>query len=84
MERRAFCAGVDIGGTKLSGALFSATGRPVGRRKTALDPRGGEAAARQVADIILELEDEARRRSGRLLAAGLCVPGIAYQRTGRV
>lgn len=84
MERRAFCAGIDIGGTKLSAALFSATGRPLGRRKTALDPGGGEAAARQVADVVLELEAEARRRNGRLLAAGLCIPGVVYQRTGRV
>lgn len=79
-----FCAGVDVGGTKISSALFDAEGRLTNRSKAPLDSRGPEEAARQVAGVIRELDASARQAGGTLDAVGICVPGIVYQRTGLV
>ncbi len=79
-----FCAGADVGGTKVSSALFDAEGRTYDRAKVALDRSGNTVAAAQLVRIIQELEAAARARDGSLLAVGICIPGIAYQDTGLV
>lgn len=79
-----FCIGVDVGGTKVSSALFDRDGNLLSRNKVPLDRRGEEAAAGQVLRIILELEASALKLKGKVMGAGVCVPGIAYQRTGLV
>ncbi len=79
-----FVIGVDIGGTKVSSALFDSHGRAFDRIKVSLDKRGGVGAAAQVSALIGELTAGARKRGETVLAAGLCIPGIAYRKTGRV
>lgn len=79
-----FCIGVDVGGTKISSALFDRDGNLIGRDKVPLDRQGGEAAASQVVRLIQELEASALHLKGKVLAAGVCVPGISYQKTGLV
>ncbi len=78
------CGGIDIGGTKISSALFTPEGDMSAREKAPIDPAGGRAAAGQVAAAVRRLRDEASERGRRLLAAGISVPGIAYEGTGRV
>lgn len=78
------CGGVDVGGTKISAALFTETGEMSAREKTPIDPAGGHAAAAQVATAVQRLQEKAREAGGRLPAVGISVPGIAYQETGRV
>jgi len=79
-----FAAGVDVGGTKVSSALFGPDGRIIARNKTPLDRKGAENAAGQIIRVLRELEAVAAREGGRILSAGICVPGIVYQASGLV
>lgn len=82
--KKEFCAGIDIGGTKISSALFTRTGEIAARSKVPIDKAGGDAAAGQVAGIVAEMESLAEKNGGRLDAAALCIPGVVYEKTGLV
>ena len=79
-----FCGAVDVGGTKIASALFTRDGESLVKEKVPLDKAGGDAAAAQVGERIAVLSEAARAAGGRILAVGICVPGIAYSVTGRV
>jgi glucokinase len=79
-----FCGGVDIGGTKISSALFTGEGEMLGKAKAGIDQSGGERAAAQAAKTIEGLVEAARKAGGRLLAVGVSVPGIVESASGRV
>jgi glucokinase len=79
-----FCGGVDVGGTKISSALFTNKGEMTAKAKVAIDKAGGDKAADQVAAAIRGLERAAADEGGLLLAAGVSVPGIVYSESGRV
>jgi len=79
-----FCGGIDIGGTKIASALFTRDGELRAKEKIAIDAAGGDAVAAQVRERISALAEAARAAHGRLLAVGICVPGIAYSASGRV
>jgi glucokinase len=79
-----FCGGIDVGGTKISAALFTVGGRMFGRAKVPLAKGTAESPARQIGRIIRGLEALARRRKGRIRAVGICIPGIVYAKSGRV
>jgi glucokinase len=79
-----FCGGVDVGGTKISSALFTRAGEISAKDKIAIDISGGDAAAGQVGDKIEALAKAARAVGGRLAAVGISVPGIAYSASGKV
>jgi glucokinase len=83
-EDLSFAAGVDVGGTKVSSALFGPDGRMCARSKIPLDRENAEKAAGQVARVLRDLEDAAVREGGRIRAAAVCVPGIVYQTSGLV
>ena len=80
----AFCGGIDVGGTKIASALFTRDGEISARRKAPIDRAGGEAAAAQVAAALAELAGAAQASGGRMLAAAISVPGIAYGASGKV
>jgi glucokinase len=82
--KKEFCAGIDIGGTKISSALFTRDGEIAARSKVPIDKAGGDATAEQVAGIVAEMESLAGKNGGRLSAAALCIPGVVYQKTGLV
>jgi glucokinase len=79
-----FCGGIDVGGTKIASALFTREGEISARDKIAIVKAGGDAAAGQVGDRIRFLGEAAQAAGGRLLAVGICVPGIAYSASGKV
>jgi glucokinase len=81
---KGFCAGIDVGGTKISSALFTGDGEIVARAKVPIDKDGGHKAAGQVAAIVGELETLAGEHGGRLRAAALCVPGVVFRGSGLV
>lgn len=82
--KKEFCAGIDIGGTKIVSALFTRDGEIAARSKVPIDKAGEDAAAAQVAGIVAELESLAGKHGGRISAAALCIPGVVYQKTGLV
>jgi glucokinase len=79
-----FCGGVDVGGTKITSALFTLEGEISAKKKVPIDRAGGDAAAAQVAGRIEALAAAAREAGGRLAAVAICVPGIAYAKSGQV
>lgn len=76
--------GVDIGGTKIAGALFDGNGNILYSATQLLNGREGNL----VGDLITELCSQILEVNGILdsdsLNIGLCVPGIAYSKTGTV
>jgi glucokinase len=76
--------GIDLGGTKLSGALFQKDGTMMRKTLLSLEKRGGEEAGQFVVDLVKSLVDIAGMMSMKIDAVGCCVPGIAYPKTGRV
>ena len=82
--KKEFCAGIDVGGTKISSALFTRDGAIAARSKIPIDKAGGDAAAGQVAAAVAEMETLAVKNGGRLNAAALCIPGVVYEKTGLV
>jgi glucokinase len=79
-----YCGGIDVGGTKIASALFTAQAKISGRRVVPVDRGAADKPARQIAALIRGLEDKARRQNGELCAVGICVPGIVFARSGRV
>jgi glucokinase len=79
-----YCGGIDVGGTKIASALFTQEGRMSGRKRVPLQSGSADRPARQIAGLIRDLDEQARKGAGELLAIGLCIPGIVFARTGRV
>lgn len=82
--KKSFCGGIDIGGTKISAALFTSQGKMSGRRRVPIEKGPPHRPVRQVASLIRYLEDRARKQGADLKAIGLCIPGIVFARSGRV
>jgi glucokinase len=76
--------GLDLGGTKLAGALFDDAGEILVQRTTPLEEREAGEVGRLVAGMVGELLASAEQRSLRVAGVGLAVPGIAYHDTGEV
>ncbi len=81
---REFCGGIDVGGTKLSAALFTAGGRMLSRAKVPIATGTAERPVRQIIGIIRKLEALAQERNGRIRTVGICIPGIVYAKSGKV
>jgi glucokinase len=75
---------LDLGGTKLASSLFFADGSKLGEQSVSLDSRSGAAVGQLVVSEIGRLQKLARRRSLKVVAVGICVPGIVGARSGRV
>ncbi len=76
--------GLDLGGTKLAGALFSDDGEFLDRRNAGLERRGGKDVGALVTGMSGELLASAGRRGDAVSGIGVAVPGIAYRATGNV
>ena len=76
--------GLDLGGTKLSAALFNNEGEMIMRESARLNKRSG----REVGALILQqlnlLLQSSLEKNLDVTAIGICVPGIAYAKNGRV
>lgn len=73
---------IDLGGTKALGAVFSPQGEILTSKNVYLRGASGEAAGDLVLGLIDELESACPE--GKVVAVGICVPGIAYQDSGCV
>ena len=76
--------GIDLGGTKLAGALFNCEGRILARLFMPLAGRHGRAVGVLVRDSVAELLQTAKDKNVKVEAVGVSVPGISHSRTGRV
>ncbi len=76
--------GLDLGGTKLAGAIFTPHGRIVSKNVVPLAGRRGRAVGELIRDEVDRLRTDARARRLRIAAIGVSVPGISYSNAGRV
>jgi glucokinase len=76
--------GLDLGGTKLAGAIFSQSGQILRRAVTPLTGRRGREIGELVRLQVATLLNVARTKHIEVRAIGVCVPGIARSETGRV
>lgn len=75
---------VDIGGTKISGALFSLNGKMSNYSKVLLDGRSGNEAGKLVTDLLDNLISVSGVNLIELSGIGISVPGIVYSEEGSV
>ncbi len=74
--------GIDLGGTKISAALFSPSGELLAKEYKLLNGATGSAVGVAVAETVLALRD--RRPDLHVNSVGVCVPGIVYSKRGTV
>jgi glucokinase len=75
---------LDLGGTKLASALFGDSEKLVAKRSISLERRAGTAVGELILNDVRRLQKTAAKRGLGISAVGICVPGIAHRRTGRV
>ncbi len=83
-QRRIYTIGMDVGGTKISAALFSPEGEMSARTKNPIDTSNPEKTLLQIIQIIRDLEAFVEKKNAGVKAVGIAVPGIVYQNTGKV
>jgi len=76
--------GLDLGGTKLSGAIFQIDGKVIKKSSFSLEKRGGDDVGKLVKEMIRLLFRFASETGIEVNSVGCCVPGIAYAATGCV
>jgi glucokinase len=75
--------GLDLGGTKLAGALFSPEGKILRKEIIPLEKRTGKEVGELVTTLISMLVNIAEA-GDKVNAIGICVPGISYKDSGKV
>lgn len=76
--------GLDLGGTKLSGAIFQNNGDMSGYTSVPLGKRTGNDVGILIRDMTVQLLNQAASEKINIEAIGCCVPGIVYHATGNV
>jgi glucokinase len=79
-----FSIGIDLGGTKISSAVFDQGGDIVRKDLVYLENRGGREAAKLIEDQVINLIEECIKNKREVSGIGISVPGISYPETGRV
>jgi glucokinase len=76
--------GIDLGGTKLAGALFTRNGNILRKSVVPLENRQGRAVGELIRRELKDLLAAARAKRVNVRAIGVSVPGISFSRTGKV
>lgn len=76
--------GIDLGGTKIIGAIFDKEGNILCKTSHLLDKRAGKDVGLLVLQTIDELIGLSAKTLSDISALGICVPGIADSKTGLV
>ena len=82
--RKKAVIGMDLGGTKLSGALFTREGDIIHKKELRLEGKEGAEVGFMVVQLVQELEACGRERHYHINSLGICVPGISNHRNGTV
>ena len=75
---------IDLGGTKLSAALFSNGGDILFKTNHSLKKRKGSEVSKLISEEANKLLNKAEEINEKISAIGICVPGIAYAKSGKV
>lgn len=76
--------GLDLGGTKLAGAILSEQREILHRASASLKGRGGDEVGRLVMDQLAALRAHADANGLAIRGVGVSIPGIYHQETGTV
>jgi glucokinase len=76
--------GLDLGATKLSGAIYGQNGTILNKTVVSLEKRSGDEVADLITGLIRDEIGFAASEGKSISAIGCCVPGIAYPGTGRI
>lgn len=76
--------GIDLGGTKISGALFSSEGMVSPKKIQYLKNKMGSQVGDEIIKVIKSFLDWSSDNNKQIETIGLAVPGIYYSTTGRV
>lgn len=76
--------GLDLGGTKLAGAILSEQGEILQRASASLEGRGGEEVGRLVVGQLAALLAKAEGNGLAIRGVGVSIPGIYHQDAGTV
>ncbi len=72
--------GLDLGGTKLAGAVFDASGAVLAEDHALIERRGGS----EVGTLLIAVLNRLMAKAPSVDAIGISVPGISHTKTGRV
>lgn len=75
---------IDVGGTKIAGALFSEEGKPVEKVMDVVSGKKGDDVGQIILEQIRSLLKLAKSSSKSVEAIGICVPGIYDSEKGTV
>ena len=75
---------LDLGGTKLAAALFNNNGDILFKANHSLDKKQGTEVGELISVTVNELLNKAEIINEDVSAIGICVPGIAHAKTGKV
>ncbi len=76
MENRSTVVGVDIGGTKISAALFSLNGDIIQKMIQPIGKSKGRQVIKKIGSLLRSLMENARQMSCEVVSIGACIPGI--------
>ncbi len=79
-----FYGAVDVGGTKISSALFTRDAQMLHKNKISIDKTGPEKPVFQIINSIKNLEHHARSEKGELVSVGIAIPGVVFHEKGLV
>ena len=75
---------LDLGGTKLAAALFNSNGEILFKTNSSLGRRQGSEVGKLISSQANEILIKAGEINESVSAIGICVPGIAHAKTGKV
>ncbi len=74
--------GIDLGGTKIAAALFTATGDMIRKESVALNGKKGAEVGRLITELVEKFLSASE--GSEINAVGVCVPGISRTKSGTV
>lgn len=83
-KEKKFCVAIDVGGTKISSALFTPKAQRLYKEKTLIDKSKPEKSVLQIIEIIKKLDSCAQKEEGKISAVGISIPGVVFQKKGEV
>ena len=76
--------GIDLGGTKIAGALFNSEGMASPKKVLYLENKIGQQVVEQIFKLIQSFLDWSSKNNMQINTIGVAVPGIYHSKTGRV
>ena len=76
--------GIDLGGTKIAGALFNSKGMVSPKKVLYLENKIGHQVVEQIFKLIQSFLDWSSKNNMQINTIGVAVPGIYHSKTGRV